>query len=402
MSQNVRGIPQLLYQQSSGLLRPEFTRQQFNSWATSKLALSKLRDVDTKFHSAGVTTLAIDQDEGRYILAGAGDGTVYIHDIQSNPSDLALHIGRSNKHSHRHLVETVGWGNDTGIFITSSRDGLLKVWDTNCGKPAEQFNIGGVINKHAIARPDVGALVAVAGETNHVTLIDLKSGSTSHVLRGHGAEVCTLAWSVAQPNILATGGADKKVILWDVRQARSYMKYLDYNNVRFKRQSEISLSGFSHQQSVHGLAFSGCGRYLVSLGKDKRIRKWDTVTGKNLKTKFAEVQTSCKNSVDIVCSTRGARDFLFVPEKSFILMIDLQSGKTFRPLVGHYGSVTTIAYNSDNMELYSGAKDKNILIWEPETSKTKAWMDFRNKVNDDLDETQPNQIIRDTWSSDED
>ena len=121
-----------------------------------------------------------------------------------------------------------------------------------------------------------------------------------------------------------------------------------------------------------------------------------------MKTKFAEVQTSCKNSVDIVCSTRGARDFLFVPEKSFILMIDLQSGKTFRPLVGHYGSVTTIAYNSDNMELYSGAKDKNILIWEPETSKTKAWMDFRNKVNDDLDETQPNQIIRDTWSSDED
>eukprot|EP00090_Calanus_glacialis_P006873 TRINITY_DN15373_c0_g1_i1.p1 TRINITY_DN15373_c0_g1~~TRINITY_DN15373_c0_g1_i1.p1 ORF type:complete len:405 (+),score=102.14 TRINITY_DN15373_c0_g1_i1:44-1258(+) len=404
MPPNVNGIPQLLHQQSAGLIKPDYTRQQFTSWAASKLSLSKLRDVDTNCHSAGVTCLDIDQDEGRYILNGCGDGTIYIHDIQSNPSELALHIGRSNKHSHRHSVGTVGWGSDTGLFITSSRDGILKVWDTNCGRPAEQFTIGGVINKHAAANPEVGTIVAVAGETNHVTLIDLKSGSTSHVLRGHAAEVVTLAWSLGQPNILATGGGDNKVILWDVRQARSYLQYLDYNNVRFKRSKDITLAGSSHQNPVHGLVFSGCGRYLISLGKDKRIRKWDTMTGKNLKTKFAEVNTSCKNAVDIVCSSRGARDFLFVPEKSFILMIDLQTGKTVRPLVGHYGSVAAMAYSPANMELYSGAKDKNILIWEPETTKVKAWLDHKNKVEDESDETQTgvSHITRDTWSSDED
>eukprot|EP00092_Neocalanus_flemingeri_P002128 GFUD01002268.1.p1 GENE.GFUD01002268.1~~GFUD01002268.1.p1 ORF type:complete len:403 (+),score=84.44 GFUD01002268.1:59-1267(+) len=402
MAQTVSGIPQLLHQQGAGLLSPDYSRQQFTSWAASKLALSKVRDVDTSCHSAGVTCLDIEQEEGRYLLTGAGDGTIYIHDIQSNPSDLALHIGRSNKHSHKHSVGTVGWGTDTGLFISSSRDGVLKVWDTNTGRPAEQFTVGGVINKHAQAKAEVGPLVAVTGETNHVTLIDLKSGSTSHVLRGHGAEVVSLAWSLGQPNILATGGADKKVILWDVRQARSYLQYLDYNNVRFKRDSEISLSGFSHQNSVHGLVFTGCGRYLISLGKDKRLRKWDTMTGKNLKTKFAEVNTSCKNAVDIVCSSRGVRDFLFVPEKSFILLIDLQTGKTLRPMVGHYGSVSAMAYSSANMELYSGAKDKNILIWEPETSRIKAWMDHKNKVEEDSDETRQSQLTRDTWSSDED
>ena len=404
MSPNVNGIPQLLHQQSAGLIKADYTRQQFTSWAASKLSVSKLKDVDTNCHSAGVTCLDIDQDEGRYILNGCGDGTIYIHDIQSNPSELALYIGRSNKHSHKHYVGTVGWGSDTGLFITSSRDGVLKVWDTNCGRPAEQFTIGGVINRHAAAKPEVGTIVAVAGETNHVTLIDLKSGSTSHVLRGHTAEVVTLAWSLGQPNILATGGADNKVMLWDVRQARSYLQYLDYNNVRFKRSKDITLSGSSHQNPVHGLVFTGCGRYLISLGKDKRIRKWDTMTGKNLKTKFAEVNTSCKSAVDIVCSSRGARDFLFVPEKSFILMIDLQTGKTVRPLVGHYGSVAAMAYSSANMELYSGAKDKHILIWEPETTKVKAWLDHNNKVEDDPDETQTgmSHITRDTWSSDED
>merc|ERR1719357_1393203 len=146
-------------------------------------------------------------------------------------------------------------------------------------------------------------MIGVAGDSNHVTLVDLKSGSTSHVLRGHSSEVLTLSWSHAQPNILATGSLDKKVMLWDVRQARSYLRYLDYNNVRFKRTKDISLSGVSHQSSVHGLVFTGCGRYLISLGKDKRIRKWDTMTGKNLKTKFAEVNTNCKNAVNIECSS---------------------------------------------------------------------------------------------------
>ena len=44
------------------------------------------------------------------------------------------------------------------------------------------------------------------------------------------------------------------------------------------------------QASVHGVVFSGCGRYLVSLGKDKRLRKWDILTGFNLKVKFPEVR----------------------------------------------------------------------------------------------------------------
>jgi len=400
MSGYVSGIPQLLHQQSSGLIQPEYTRQQFTSWATSKLSLSKLRDLDTSYHSAGVTCLDIDQEGGQYILNGCGDGTIYIHDIHSNPSELALHIGRSNKHSHRHSVGTVGWGSDTGLFVTSSRDGVVKVWDTNQGKPVEQFTLEGVINRHAMAQPEVGPIVGVARDTSHVTLIDLKSGSTSHVLRGHTAEVITLAWSPGQPNILATGGVDKKVILWDVRQAKSYVQYLDYNNVRFKRKKDITLSGSSHQSRVHGLVFSGCGRYLVSLGADKRIRKWDTVTGKNLKTKFSDVNKNFKGAVDMVCSSNGVIDFLFLPEKSFILMINLQTGKTVRQLVGHYGSVSSLAYSPDSMELYSGAKDKNILIWEAETSRVQAWLDNKNKGTEE--EENKDQFTRDTWSSDED
>lgn len=39
----------------------------------------------------------------------------------------------------------------------------------------------------------------------------------SHTLRGHEGEVLTCTWSKLNPRVLATGAADNKIILWDVR-----------------------------------------------------------------------------------------------------------------------------------------------------------------------------------------
>ena len=38
--------------------------------------------------------------------------------------------------------------------------------------------VGESVNRHAVASADIGAIVAVANKTNHITLVDLKSGST--------------------------------------------------------------------------------------------------------------------------------------------------------------------------------------------------------------------------------
>ena len=136
-----------------------------------------------------------------------------------------------------------------------------------------------------------------------------------------------------------------------------------------------------------------------------KVKSWRIENGnffrENLKTKFSDVNKSFRGAVDIVCSSNGVIDFLFLPEKSFILMINLQTGKTVRQLVGHYGSVSSLAYSPGSMELYSGAKDKNILIWEAETSRVQAWLDNKHKGTEEEEENK-DQFTRDTWSSDED
>jgi len=372
----------------------------------SGLGLSESLEFNQESHSSAVTDVALDSEERRYLLAGLGDGTLCIHNIFSErkkcgyKSSLELRIGRNSSYKHTHSINTVSWYSDNGMFLSSGRDGVLKVWDSNEGVVVEQFTVGTTVNKHSICAPEVGALVAIANETNHVQLVDLNTGSTCHTLRGHEGEVLTCTWSKLNPRVLATGAADNKIILWDVRQARSYLAYLDFNDVRFKRTKDIRLSGTSHQSSVHGLEFSVCGRYLFSIGKDNRIRKWDTVTLKNLKTKFPEIAIKGKGNVPMSCLEGGDVDYLLLPHSNNIQVYDTRTGCAMPPLVGHYGSVFGMVYSPEDLTLYSCGRDRFILAWDTplhrEAARTSKMKETEGEDTKDI-----NPFTVDAWSSDE-
>jgi len=50
------------------------------------------------------------------------------------------------------------------------------------------------------------SLIAVASKSSTVKLVDLKSGSASHTLKGHSTSVFTVKWSPYNEFIVATGG----------------------------------------------------------------------------------------------------------------------------------------------------------------------------------------------------
>ena len=263
-------VPVLLAGRSSGLVRPDYTGQQLTGWALSRLCLSSHNSLDISHHSAPLTCLHLDPEEGRYLAAGAGDGSLYVHDVRGG--ELALHIGRSHRHSHKYSLASLSWGRDSGILISSSKDGVMKIWDANSpSRPVEMFVVGRRLYRHAVS--DSGSLVAAGRDSGHVTLVDLKSGSTSHVLRGgHQADtkVTSLAWSLSQPTVLASGGVDRNIFLWDIRRADSCLMRLDSDSVKVRRQKTDRQQSSSHDDSVLGLSWTTCGRWLISVGADNR------------------------------------------------------------------------------------------------------------------------------------
>jgi hypothetical protein len=81
-----------------------------------KSIISSCKTVNATVHSAAITDMAIDDDECRYLLAGAYDGTLYIHDLGepwgksgSLEAKAVVHIGRSHRHAHKKSVECVQW-----------------------------------------------------------------------------------------------------------------------------------------------------------------------------------------------------------------------------------------------------------------------------------------------------
>lgn len=200
-----------------------------------------------------VNHLDLDPYEDRFLLVAAGDATVGLYDMEamervphdeddggsSSPlrvrslqvtprasvrvaggagdytSNTAAGVAASTTlaargpppaEGHRHSVTSVQWYPlDTGLFVSGSTDGTVRVWDTNVFANAGVFDLGSIV--HALAMSPAmrtHSLVAVGTDDRRVRLCDLKSGGCSHVLTGHAEAVTTVAWSPTQEHLLAT------------------------------------------------------------------------------------------------------------------------------------------------------------------------------------------------------
>lgn len=108
-----------------------------------------------------------------------------------------------------------------------------------------------------------------------------------------------------------------------------------------------------------GLAFCGDGSHLVSVGKDRRVRRWHLATGRNTKVRFPSVDTgpACSPpwSLPLVC----CGPLLLLPEGARVLRLEVATGLVLEPLEGHYGLVTGLAYSEARMQVqlsYSNAE----------------------------------------------
>ena len=367
--------------------------------STARVRLEQLGGVA---HGAGVSSIAIDRFEGRYLLSAGADSSVAIWDLEATgtaPGEPIAHLPLSHT-ARTSTTASLGINHvsyfpfDSLAFLTSGYDHHLKIFSSETLEASGKFDLGSTIYKHATSNVASHLLVACGTLHAPLRLVDLKSGASAHSLAGHSGSVLTVEWHPKNGNIIASGATDGSVRLWDIRRSASSLGVLDMDD-------SIGIAGYdgkgtgarrrergrAHVGAVNGITWTDDGKYLVSSGTDERMRVWDMATGANTLANFGPTIRNAQNTALqplLVPSTftPPGSETIYFPNPQEILSFDLHAGALQRRLrvVGRTAPTgpapsmrnlknhtTSLAWRAHNVELYSAHSDGSIRCWRPRT-----------------------------------
>ena len=358
-------------------------------------------------HAAGVNSIAIDRFEGRYLISGGADSSLAIWDLEAadtSSGEPITHLPLTVS-ARTSITQSLGithisfYPFDSLALLTSGYDHTLKLFSSETLEASATFDLGSIVYSHATSSIATHLLVACASQHPAVRLVDLRSGSATHSLAGHSGAVLTVSWHPKHENILASGGTDGVVRLWDVRKSASSLGVLDM-------EDSIGVAGYdglgtgarrrekgrAHNGAANGLAWTDDGRHLVTTGHDERVRVWNMDTGANTLANFGpglknNTTTTLLPLIAPSHISAAGRETVFYPNPKEVLAYDMhdgimQSRLRVRNLPGAQQSdasvrnpknrTTSLAWRAHHVEMYSAHGDGTIRCWRPQTSEDLA------------------------------
>ena len=257
------------------------------------------RSVEESVHFATIS-------EGGTILAtGEENGGVQLRDIRTGED-----LGRWA--CHQRPVQVIAFGPGSRLVASAARDDpVIKVWSPGTGE--EQVR-GAHPGACALAFAPQGALLASGGTDQTVRLWDLRTGRLQDTLTGQRANVFALSFS-PDGNSLASGAADGSVRLWDTAPAK------------------LRVALAANPSAVQTLAFTPDSR-LLAIGR--------------------------QNGTVQFCEVRAGR-----LEEAF--------------MVGN-GGVTALAFSSDGRTLALGGADATVRLWDLSAQREVATLKGHQKA----------------------
>ncbi|MBN9524438.1 WD40 repeat domain-containing protein [bacterium] len=280
-------------------------------------------------HRGPVLGVAISPD-GRRVVSGGADTVVRF-----------TTVGASGGAGVSASLVSVAYSPTGDRLATGDDDGGVKVWDAATGKELRAAPVGTGAAR-AVAFAADGRLAA-GTDGGQVALLGPADGKVV-ALAGHKDAVTAVAFS-PDGTRLATAGADKAVLVWDVAAAKALHTLA------------------RHDGAVTSVAFTPDGAHVVSAADDRVIRVWDAADGRLVRTLDPDedddpLTVAVRPDGKQIASV-GNRD---VPPT--VKLWDATTGATQRLLPGHFDRSLAAAYRGDGKVLATVAGDGTVRLWD--------------------------------------
>jgi WD40 repeat protein len=285
---------------------------------------------DIAAHKGSIAGMAYSRD-GRWLVTAGADATLKVWDA-----------------TYHKLIRTIELddGNATALALSGSRavtghaNGKVVLWDLE--RAAKLVSVQrNEANVWSVVFTGDANHFAAASHDWKVALWDAANPSAPlHVFDGHANAVQALAYT-PQDMLLASGGADETVRLWDLQTLTLKRSYL------------------GHSDFVTSVAFSPSGRLLASGALDGHIRLWTTLSSRRLRSlnghkgRISAIEFAPTGNLAASASDDGT-----------VRLWDLRRGRTVRILTGHASGATAVAFSPDGQHLATAAANGIVHLWE--------------------------------------
>lgn len=237
----------------------------------------KLREINTgqkiatlRGHTDLIKSLVIDS-RGTTLISGGKDKTIRFWDLKTKKNIKTL--GRYFS-GHSETVKALALSSDNKTLLSCGADNLIKIWDLNRAKVTQSISFYAYADLVCLNISPNNQLFCASNSAPQLRIRQIENGQIVRSINNNCGVLC-MAFS-PDSNILATGGFDRLIRLWDINTGKIVH----------------TLAG--HLDRISSLAFSHNGKTLFSGSWDQTIKVWQLKTGEeisSIKAHSSKIQT---------------------------------------------------------------------------------------------------------------
>lgn len=200
---------------------------------------------------------------GETAIIGGANGSLHAIDVDVGICDRSFTVlpssdGDKTDPTKMPMVMSVCLSADDSRVVAGTSDGRVVELDVEAGSVVSKLDDSTIANGKGAPVRSVSYVVGdrnsvvVARDNGLVSVVDISSGDTTAVLRGHTGMVFTAQASL-NGRYIASGGADTHVKVWD------------------RTERNLIFNSTTHTQPVWSVAWSSGDSHVVSVGDDNVI-----------------------------------------------------------------------------------------------------------------------------------